>query len=216
MMTGILRLERKIAGNGFFVIALFVLTGLLILLLTGGNLIDLNVLGFEVIMPFAAAALMCESVKTRSDPMFDVILANAKSLFAWVVRKFLYVFGFIGLLSMVYILLLLILNTEVDLPKLALSYFATSFLLSSLGILSSFFSRSSHIAICVCGVLWIFNLLKPDYFQYPVMENLYLFAGFIGVRSQDFFFNKITLIAIGFSFWTIIYFICKKRILITG
>ena len=66
------------------------LTGaFLVVCATGGENIHWGYLGFEWIFPFYLSVVVGEWCKIRTDPMFEVIAAQGKSLFHWIVRRFL-------------------------------------------------------------------------------------------------------------------------------
>jgi len=85
--------ELKIAGSNLFLIMLTVLSLFILAAVIGGDLVDWDVLGFEVLLPFFVAIMVCEWVKTLSDPLIDVIAVHAGSLFKWVICRYFAVFG---------------------------------------------------------------------------------------------------------------------------
>lgn len=93
--------ELKIMGINLMLIsaALVVVSSLLALL--GGDLLNLSCISFEVIFPFFSAIAVGEWGKTRADDNYEVIKAQGKSLFAWVLSRFLAVFITVSLFGCV-------------------------------------------------------------------------------------------------------------------
>ena len=88
-----MKYEMKIIGiNPIWISAL--LTGaFLIISNTGGQNAPWGYIGFEVIFPFYMAVVIGEWCKTRTDPMFEVIISQGKSFFGWIVRRFSILFA---------------------------------------------------------------------------------------------------------------------------
>ena len=87
-----IRYEGKIIGINPFGISALLTVAFLIVCATGGENVNWGYLGFEVLFPFYMAIAIGEWCRTRSDQMFDVISAQGKSLFLWIVRRFLLLF----------------------------------------------------------------------------------------------------------------------------
>lgn len=89
----IMKYEIKILGINPLWISALLVGAFLIVCGTGGSNINWGYLGSEVIFPFYTAVVIGEWCKTRTDPMFEVISAQSKSLFWWIVRRFALLFG---------------------------------------------------------------------------------------------------------------------------
>ena len=86
------RLETKIMGINPFWISALLTAAFLIVCATGGDNVNWGYLGFEVLFPFYMAVAVGEWCRIRADQIFDVISAQGKSLFLWIVRRFLVLF----------------------------------------------------------------------------------------------------------------------------
>ena len=86
------RLEAKIMGINPFWISALLTAAFLIVCATGGDNVNWGYLGFEVLFPFYMAVAVGEWCRIRADQIFDVISAQGKSLFLWIVRRFLVLF----------------------------------------------------------------------------------------------------------------------------
>ena len=95
------RLEVKIVGiNPLWISALLTAT-FLIVCATGGDNVNWGYWGFEVVFPFYTAIAVGEWCRTRADQMFDVISAQGKSIFLWIVRRFLLLFVIVTVFAVV-------------------------------------------------------------------------------------------------------------------
>ena len=97
-MLSVVAIESKKCGVNVTWITTAVLAAFTALCITGGDLVNMSLLGFEVICPFLIAILVCEWVQTLSDPLIDVVIVHSKSLFRWIVGRFLVVTGISGTL----------------------------------------------------------------------------------------------------------------------
>lgn len=210
-----IKFEREIIGFNLYWISILVVGVFLILRSMGGNLINWNTLGFEVVFPFYAAIMIGECVKTRSDPMFEVFEAQNRSLFRWIFMRYLYTFVIVGVLVVIGMIVNQAMDSAFSLDKFLFVYLSTSFFLSSLAVLCSMFTKSSHTAVAVCGIYWLFSMLTKSLLRISFVPYVYLFIYFADESSSILFLNKCILTVIGIVMWLIVWLLCKKRIAIT-
>lgn len=211
-----LSLERKIAGNNFLFIILSVLTLFTLVTARGSDLVDWGTVGFEVLMPFFVAIMVCEWVKTLSDPLIDVITVQARSLFLWVVGRFLVVFGLVGALCVACMAACDLILPHTSTGEMFIVYLGTAFFLSSLGVLVSLFTRQPHGPAAACGTVWFFCLMVraavlENLDRCPVIGYLYPFIRFVAPESPAWTTNKAVLFLLGIGIWIGVYRLCGKR-----
>lgn len=100
--------------------------------LLAGELLDFYPAIFEVVYPFFAAIVVGEWGKTRSDGNFDLVAAQCKSLFPWVLRRYTAAFGGASLFAVLSMAGASIARYELPLGELLAIYFPPAFFLSSL------------------------------------------------------------------------------------
>ncbi len=187
--------ERKIAGNNILWIIPLVLTVFLLVAGNGGELINWGAFGFEVLIPFFTTVMVCEWVRTLSDPLIEVLIVHTKSLFRWIAIRFLVMFGLTGIFCIACMAIWSIIIPDASIGEYLIIYLGTAFFLSSLGVLASFLSRQSHMTTAICGTIWFLSLL----FRSAFMENLIrilsiLLCGLLplkahlGLPAKEFFF----------------------------
>lgn len=206
-----IKFERKIIGFNLYWISNLAVGAFLFLRSMGGNLINWNTLGFEVVFPFYTAIMTGECVKTRSDPMFEVFEAQSRSLFRWVFVRYLYTFVITGILVVIGMLVNQTMDSTFAFGKLLSIYLTTAFFLSSLAVLCSMFTKSSHAPVAVCGIYWLFSMLARSLLRISFVPYVYLFICFADESSPVWFLNKCILTVIGMIMWLIVWFLCKKR-----
>lgn len=209
-----IKFERKIIGFNLYWISVLAVGTFLFLRSMGGSLINWHALGFEVIFPFYAAIMTGECVKTRSDPMFEVFEAQSRSLFRWIFMRYLYTFVVIGVFALIGMIVYQTVDSAFSLGKFLFVYLSTAFFLSSLAVLCSMFTSSSHAAVAVCGIYWLFSMLARSLLRISFVPYVYLFLCFADESSPIWFLNKSILAVTGIVMWLVIWFLCKKRIAI--
>lgn len=205
-----IKYESKIMGINLYWISAFLVGVFILVCFTGGNLVNWGFLGFEVLFPFYIAIAVGEWGKTRSDPTFEIIAAQTKSLFRWTLNRYLYLFVVI---SAFVIIGMLVVQTSISVPfgELLFVYLSTAFFLSSLAMCCSFLSRSAYTATAVCGIVWIFTLLVTALLRIPFVQYIYLFIRFAAEENTIWILNKCILIIASIGMWAAIWLICKKR-----
>ena len=204
--------ELKIIGvNPIWITAL--LTGaFLVVCATGGENVHWGYLGFELIFPFYLSVVVGEWCKTHTDPMFEVIAAQGKSLFLWIVRRFLLLFGLVSIFALVGMVGVMFLKADMSLGDLVLTFFPTAFFLASLCVLISVVTNVQHIPTMIVGVLWLFSIMSMSLLRFKAVQYFYLFARYAEIQEPVWIINKTFLLATGIVFWICTYVIIKKRI----
>lgn len=188
------------------------LTGtFLIICGTGGENIQWGYLGFEVIFPFYAAVVIGEWCKIRTDPLFDVISAQGKSLFHWILRRFVLLFCFVIIFVVIGIIGLVLLKSGMSIIDLVLTFFPTAFFLSSVSALISVLADVQHIPTMITGVIWLFSIMSMSLLRFTPVQYIYLFVRYAGINNSLWILNKGLLFCSGLLLWVGIYWVCKKR-----
>ncbi len=203
--------ELKILGINPFLISAAVVASFGLLAYIGGELLNLSYMGFEVILPFYSAIAVSEWAKVRTDANYDIIAAQSKSLFAWVLRRFLTVFCIVALFALLGTVIVSLIRGEMPWHEILLLYLAPAFFLSTVSILCSFLFRHEHISILICGVIWLLEMLTRSMLRYPGYQYVYLFIRFAGDQNDIWLTNKLILIGISLILWAMLYFLCKKK-----
>lgn len=202
--------ELKIIGSNLFIISV-VITGIIILLsIFAGNLLNLSDMGFEVIYPFYVAISIGEWGKTKADDNYDIIAAQSKSLFNWVVIRYITIFGVISLFGIIGMEAVSKIRNEMYLWELLLIYFPTALFLSSLSTFIGLQFSQEHITTLICGVVWIVVLLTRSLLRIPGIEYFYLFICYAGDQNGIWLINKSILFFISFAIWVATYWRCKN------
>ena len=206
------RLKVKIVGiNPLWISALLTAT-FLIVCATGGDNVNWGYLGFEVIFPFYTAIAVGEWCRTRADQMFDVISAQGKSIFLWIVRRFLLLFVIVTVFAVVGIFGTVTITQTASAGELLLTFFPTAFFLSSVCIALSLSSSVPHIPTMAASVIWLFSIMSMSLLRFRPMQYFYLFIRFAGIDSSIWILNKATLLFIGLALWLFVFLVCKKRL----
>lgn len=208
--------ERKIAGNNVLWIMSLVLAVFLLVAGNGGELINWGTFGFEVLIPFFTAIMVCEWVRTLSDPLIEVLIVHTKSLFRWIAIRFLVVFGVTGIFCITCMVIWSIITPNASIGEYLIIYLGTAFFLSSLGVLASFVSRQPHITTAVCGTVWFLSLLFRSAFmenliKIPAIGYIYPFVRLAAPESSSWIASKGVLFLLGIVMWAAVYFICRQR-----
>jgi len=207
----VMSIEIRKCGINVVWITAAVLVAFIILCITGGDLVNLPVLGFEVMCPFLIAILVCEWVETLSDPMIDVIWVHSKSLFQWVLNRFIVVAGISGTLCALCMFCLRLWVLDFSLVELSFVFIATAFFFTSIGVFTSFLTKQPHVPAVVCGMIWLFALMARSLIRLSVIAYIYPLLKFADNDTEMWITNKIILLTVSVCLWLWIYFICRKR-----
>lgn len=206
------RLETKIMGINPFWISALLTAAFLIVCATGGDNVNWGYLGFEVLFPFYMAVAVGEWCRIRADQIFDVISAQGKSLFLWMVRRFLVLFVTVTVFAVIGMFGTVIITKTASIGELLMTFLPTAFFLSSVCIFLSVLSSISHIPTMAVGVIWLFSIMSMSLLRFRPIQYLYLFIRFAGVDSSIWILNKLVLLVAGIVLWICVFLVCQKRL----
>jgi len=206
------RLEAKIMGINPFWISALLTVAFLIVCATGGDNVNWGYLGFEVLFPFYMAVAVGEWCRIRANQIFDVISAQGKSLFLWIVRRFLILFVTVTAFAVIGMLGTVVITKAASIGELLLIFLPTAFFLSSVCIFLSVLSSIPHIPTMAVGVIWLFSIMSMSLLRFRPIQYLYLFIRFAGVDSSTWILNKLVLLVAGLILWLCVFIICQKRL----
>lgn len=202
--------EIKIIGINFFLVSAFFTITLIAFAVISGELLDFYPVSFEVIFPFFVTIAVGEWGKTRADSNFDLIAAQCKSLFHWVLLRYVIVFGLSSVFAILSMVVASAVRYELPLSELLIIYFPPAFLLSSFCTLLGIICSQEHIATLVCGIVWLITLIARSLLRFPGIEYFYLFIRYTGDRNHIWLWNKGIITAAGLFLWGIPYRTCRK------
>lgn len=205
-------LEAKIMGINPFWISALLTAAFLIVCATGGDNVNWGYLGFEVLFPFYMAVAVGEWCRIRADQIFDVISAQGKSLFLWMVRRFLVLFVTVTVFAVIGMLGTVIITKTASIGELLMTFLPTAFFLSSVCIFLSMLSSIPHIPTMAVGVIWLFSIMSMSLLRFRPIQYLYLFIRFAGVDSSIWILNKLVLLVAGIVLWICVFIVCQKRL----
>lgn len=206
------RLETKIMGINPFWISALLTAAFLIVCETGGDNVNWGYLGFEVLFPFYMAVAVGEWCRIRADQIFDVISAQGKSLFLWMVRRFLVLFVTVTVFAVIGMFGTVIITKTASIGELLMTFLPTAFFLSSVCVFLSALSSISHIPTMAVGVIWLFSIMSMSLLRFRPIQYLYLFIRFAGVDSSIWILNKLVLLVAGIVLWICVFLVCQKRL----
>lgn len=206
------RLETKIMGINPFWISALLTAAFLIVCATGGDNVNWGYLGFEVVFPFYMAVAVGEWCRIRADQIFDVISAQGKSLFLWIVRRYFILFGAVMVFAVIGMLGTVIITKTASIGELLMTFLPTAFFLSSVCIFLSMLSNIPHIPTMAVGVIWLFSIMSMSLLRFRPIQYLYLFIRFAGVDSSIWILNKLVLLVAGIVLWICVFIVCQKRL----
>lgn len=202
--------EIKIMGINFFAVSAAFTTALIVLSVIAGALLDFYMVSFEVIFPFFVAIVVGEWGKTRADSNFDIVAAQCKSLFRWIIIRYVIAFGMSSVFAIFCMVISSIFRYEFPLWELLVIYFPTTFFLSSLCALLGICCRQEHVATLICGIVWLIVLLIRSLLRIPGVEYIYLFIRYADSQNPVWLCNKGIITIITLFLWNIIYLRCKR------
>lgn len=206
------KLEAKIMGINPFWISALLTAAFLIVCVTGGDNVNWGYLGFEVLFPFYMAVAVGEWCRIRADQIFDVISAQGKSLFLWIVRRFLVLFVTVTVFAVIGMFGTVIITKTASIGELLMTFLPTAFFLSSVCIFLSVLSSIPHIPTMAVGVIWLFSIMSMSLLRFRPIQYLYLFIRFAGVDSSIWILNKLVLLVAGIVLWLCVFLVCQKRL----
>ena len=159
--------EVKIFGINFFIVSVTFTVAMIVLSIIAGDLLDFYPVSFEVVFPFFVTIVVGEWGKTRADSNFDIIAAQSKSLFNWVLLRYIIAFAISSLFAVFSMAGSSVMRYEMPIWELIIIYFPTTFFLTSLCALLGIMCSQEHIATLVCGVIWLVILLTRSLLRFP-------------------------------------------------
>jgi len=202
--------EIKIIGINYFIVSAAFTIALIVFSAVSGELINFYPVSFEVIFPFFVVIAVGEWGKTRVDSNFDIIAAQSKSLFHWVLLRYVITFGISSVFAFFCMVFSSAFRYELPLWELLVIYFPPTFFLSSLCALLGIHYAGEHIATLTCGIVWLIILLIHSLLRISGIEYIYLFIRYADEQNPVWLWNKCIVTAIGLSLWGIIYLRCKR------
>lgn len=207
-----MKYEAKIIGINPIWITILLTGAFLIICSAGGNNVDWGYLGFEVIFPFYLSIAIAEWCQTRTDMMFEIVSLYERSVFTWIIRRFLLLFGMISIFLCFGIIGITFMKPNISIIGLLAAFLPTAFFLSSVCVFISLLSDIPHISAMIVGVLWLFSIMTMSLLRFTAVQYFYLFVRYAGINNDIWVKNKLILLSIGLSLWFGIYLFCKKRI----
>lgn len=207
-----MKYESKITGLNPLGISALLTGAFLIVCATGGDNVSWEYLGSEVIFPFYMAIAAGEWCKIQTDPMFDVISAQGRSLFPWIVRRYLFLSGTTGIFALLGMLAISAIKQGSPVTEMICLFLPTAFVLSSAGVFISLLCNIPHIPAMTIGVAWLFSIMAKGLLRFAPVPYFYLFIRYAGIDDGRFKVNKMILLFTGALMWSVVYVLCKKRI----
>ena len=146
------------------------------------------------------------------DQIFDVISAQGKSLFLWIVRRLLVLFVTVTVFAVIGMFGTVIITKTASIGELLMTFLPTAFFLSSVCIFLSVLSSIPHIPTMAVGVIWLFSIMSLSLLRFRPIQYLYLFIRFAGVDSSIWILNKLVLLVAGIVLWICVFLVCQKRL----
>lgn len=199
--------EIKIMGPNPFILCTVFSIALIVFSVLAGELIDFYMVTFEVIFPFFVTILVGEWGKTRADSNFDIIAAQSKSLFPWILLRYVITFGTASVFAVFSMAASSVFRYELPIWELFVTYFSPAFFLSSLCALFGICFTREHVATLVCGIVWLSVLLTRSLLRFPGVEYFYLFIRYADGENPAWLWNKGILSAAGLFLWVISYYL---------
>lgn len=202
--------ELRVLGSSLCLLSAALLAALVLLALAAGDLLALSLPAFEVALPLYAAIAVGEWGKLRTDGGFEVIAAQSRDLFPWVLARYLAVMGVVCLFALAGMAAVSLARGELPLWEMAAVSFPTVFLFSSLSALCALLFSREHVASLVCGVLWLAALLARGLLRLPWVQFVYPFLRFAGDENGVWPVNKAVMTALGLLLWGLAYRFAKR------
>ena len=202
--------ELRVLGTSLCLLSTALLAVLVLLALAAGDLLALSLPAFEMALPLYAAIAVGEWGKLRADGGFEVIAAQSRDLFPWVLARYLAVMGVVCLFALAGMAAMSLARGELPLWEMAAVSFPTVFLFSSLSALCALLFSREHIASLVCGVLWLAALLARGLLRLPWVQYVYPFLRFAGDENGVWPVNKAVMTALDLLLWGLAYRFAKR------
>lgn len=185
-------------------ITISVFTVFMIIAMTGNGLINWAYLGFEVYLPLFMAIMVCKYVGMCCGPSYENKEYHNKTVLVLLIRKFLSVYLSISGIGFLFCILLRSIKQSFDLGQVCFIFMATSFFLSSLGLMITVVWKQFISAIVVIVAIWTWNLITKALLIFPVTHYFYLFIFYTGKSPiMVCYWNKTILCGAGILCWLI-------------
>lgn len=206
-----MKMELKIAGGNPVLIQLFAVGVYGFFAFSCRELPGLDRVGFEVIFPIFTSIMVSEWGRFRADAAFELIAAQSRSLFWWVVRRFAAMFMEAAVFALSAMMLAAALREEMPtVSDMFLLYLSPAFFLSTVGCLFGMCFSREHVATLFCGMFWLSALLSRGLLRLPGAEYVYPFPVFARGQDDGWIINKVVLCAVSLLLWCVIFLLCKK------
>jgi hypothetical protein len=204
--------ELKILGINPILILSSLVVVFTILSFFAGEMLNLSLLGFEVIFPFIAAMSIGEWGKIKADENYDVIAAQGKSLLSWVLYRSVAIFATVTLFAILCMVVVFYVRPEMPFWEMVYIYISPALILSTLAVLCNLIFTYEHVSTLICGIIWLLAMLSKSMLRFPAVNYIYLFIRFAGDQNRVWLINKTVIIAICAIIWTgICLTFCKKN-----
>ncbi|NLY96550.1 MAG: hypothetical protein GX082_03835 [Clostridiaceae bacterium] len=203
--------ELMILGINPILILAFLVVVFTLIAIFAGEMLNLSLIGFEVIFPFIAAIFIGEWGKIKADDNYDMIAAQGKSLISWVLYRSVTVFATVTFFVVLCMAIVFHIRSEIPLQEMILIYLSPAFMLSTLTVLCNLIFTHEHVSTLVCGMIWLLAMLSKSMLRYPMTEYIYLFIRYSGDRNGIWLINKSVIIAICAVIWTGICLVYGKK-----
>lgn len=202
--------ELKIIGINFFIVSATLMIALIVLSIIAGELLNFYPVSFEVIFPYFVTIAVGEWGKTRADSNFEIIAAQSKSLFCWVLLRYVITIGISSVFAVSCMLFSSAFRYELLLWELFVIYFPPTLFLSSLCTLLGLHCTREHVATLICGIVWLTVILMRSLLGISGVQYFYLFIRYADNQSPVWLWNKSIITVAGLLLWGIIYLKYKK------
>lgn len=203
--------ELKILGINPVLILLLMTAAFASLSIFGGDLLYLSDIGFEVVFPIFTAIAVSEWGKIKTDDNFEMIAAQSRSLFQWILYRAIVIFAEVAVFALAAMVLVSALRQEMPVSEMLLRYLSPAFFLSTVSVLFGICFSQEHIATLCCGMMWLFVLMARSLLRISGVEYFYLFICYAGDANGIWLVNKVILCAVSLLLWRVIFGICRKK-----
>lgn len=197
----LIKSELKILGINPILILTAIAIVFILLAFFAGEMLNLSLLGFEVIFPFIAAMSIGEWGKIKADDNYDVIATQSKSLISWIFCRSAAVFATVTLFAFLSMVIVSLIRPEMPLWEMFLTYISPAFMLSTLTVLCNLLFSHEHISTLICGIIWLLAMFSKSMLRYPTVEYIYPFIRYAGDQSNIWLINKALLFVICVVIW---------------
>jgi len=194
--------ELRILGINPILILASIVIVFTIIALFAGEMLNLSLIGFEVIFPFITAMSIGEWGKIKADDNYDVIAAQGKSLISWVLYRSVTIFVTVTLFAILCMAIVFHIRSELPLWEMFFIYISPALMLSTLAVLCNLVFAQEHVSTLVCGIIWLLAMLSKSMLRFPMVEYIYPFIRYAGYQNRIWIINKTVIIGFCAVIWT--------------